>query len=66
MGYNIVEDPSRGVDGGKDLIVEETITHKDGSTQIIKWLVSCKHYAHSGTSVGDTDELNVKDAEIYQ
>ena len=61
MEYNIVEDPSRGADGGKDFVVEELFTQKDGSLQTIKWLVSCKHYAHSGKSISDTDELNVGD-----
>ncbi len=61
MGYNVVEDPSRGADGGKDLVVEEFLEQKDGSRQTIKWLVSCKHNAHSGKSVGDDDELNVGD-----
>ena len=27
----------------------------------MKWLVSCKHYAHSGNSVGRTDEEDILD-----
>jgi hypothetical protein len=58
FGFAILLDPSRGADGGKDLIVEE---HRVGplSDTRFKWLVSCKHYAHSGSSVTPDDERNV-------
>jgi hypothetical protein len=63
-GYNIIEDPSRGQDRGKDLIVEET-RRVNGKTDTIRWLVSCKHYAHNnkgkGKSVGVQDEPDIKD-----
>ena len=54
LGYRIVQDPDRGADGKKDLIVEEIIA---GITReyTIRWLVSCKHFAHSGNSVKDSD-----------
>ena len=58
MGYRIVEDPARGADGKKDLIVEEVLVGV-ASEQTIRWLVSCKHYAHSGRSVPDSDEINI-------
>ncbi len=58
LGYEIIEGPSRGADGGKDLIVAEKMTGILSSTQI-KWLVSCKHFAHSGKAVGTKDEIDI-------
>lgn len=60
LGYRIVQDPDRGADGKKDLIVDEVIK---GITleYTIRWLVSCKHYAHSGTAVKDCDEINISE-----
>lgn len=60
MGYRIIEDPSRGADGKKDLIVEEILTGV-AAEQTIRWLVSCKHFAHSGSSVRDSDEISISD-----
>lgn len=60
LGYEILQHPDRGADGKKDLIIQETRTGVSGTTKI-KWLVSCKHYAHSGKSVSDTDEPNILD-----
>lgn len=60
LGYRIVQDPDRGADGKKDMIVEEIIKGVT-SEYAIKWLVSCKHYAHSGHSVKDSDEINISD-----
>lgn len=60
MGYRVLTDPDRGADGGIDLIVEEKRTGVGGET-LIKWLVSCKHKAHSGNSVTPTDESNIRD-----
>lgn len=58
IGFEIEEPPSRGADGGKDLVVLEPL---EGITGITKrrWLVSCKHFAHSGKSVSDIDEPDV-------
>src|SRR6266702_3437162 len=58
IGFTILLDPSRGADGGKDLIVEE---HRVGplSNTRFKWLVSCKHLAHSSSSVTPDVERNV-------
>ena len=39
--------PARGADGGKDLIV--SFLEK-------RYIVSCKHFAHSGRSVTERDE----------
>lgn len=60
LGLNILQHPDRGADGKKDLIVAETRNGVAGKT-IIKWLVSCKHHAHSGKSVSDTDEPDILD-----
>ena len=59
-GYEIAENPSRGADGGKDLLVIESRIGISGITNI-KWLVSCKHKAHSGASVSPDDESNIRD-----
>ncbi|PPD17107.1 MAG: hypothetical protein CTY30_07665 [Methylocystis sp.] len=59
-GFNIVEGPDRGPDDGRDLIVEETRSGPGGKTSV-RWLVSCKHKAHSGGSVTPSDELNIRD-----
>jgi hypothetical protein len=58
LGFEIVQGPGRGPDLGKDLIVKETRPGIVGDTKV-KWLVSCKHFAHSGDSVGPDDEKNV-------
>ena len=52
--------PSRGPDGGRDLLVREQLK---GTlvTRPFTWLVSCKHYAGSGKSVGTGDESNITD-----
>ncbi len=60
LGFEILQHPDRGADGKKDLIVGEVRKGVGGKT-IIRWLVSCKHYAHSGKSVSDTDELDIND-----
>lgn len=58
MGYEIVDPPGRGADLGKDLIVAER-RKGIGRETAVRWLVSCKHKAHSGKSVGVDDELNL-------
>ena len=60
LGYKIVIDPNRGADGGVDVLVEEKRTGVGGET-VIRWLVSCKHKAHSGQSVTPQDEANIRD-----
>lgn len=59
-GFRIIEHPDRGADGGRDLIVEEDRLGP-GGTNVIRWLVSCKHKAHSGKSVTPADESNIRD-----
>ena len=58
IGYEIVERPSRGPDLGKDLLVRECRKGVGGQTTV-RWLVSCKHQAHSGRSVSLDDERNI-------
>lgn len=60
LGFEIIQHPDRGADGKKDLIIQES---RQGITGIskIKYLVSCKHYIHSGKSVSDTDEPDIND-----
>jgi len=58
IGYTTVEGPSRGPDGGKDLIVSESRKGVGGETRI-RWLVSCKHKAVSKKAVGVGDEPSI-------
>ena len=60
LGYRIIESPDRGADGKRDLIVDETLSGVN-SDVTLRWLVSCKHYASSGNSVKDSDEINISD-----
>ncbi len=60
MGFEILQRPHRGADGKKDIIVSEIRSGIENKTNI-KWLVSCKHYAHSGRSVNDQDEPDIGD-----
>ncbi len=60
MGYKIITDPDRGADGGVDLLIEEIRSGVGGETKI-RWLVSCKHKAHSGRSVTPNDDGNIND-----
>lgn len=60
LGFRIISQPNRGADGGKDILAEE-IQHGVLSTGTIKWLISCKHFAHSGQSVSEAHEQNITD-----
>jgi hypothetical protein len=53
----IEEGPDRGPDSGRDLIITES---RRGVLRAgnHKWLVSCKHYAHSNKAVPDKDEID--------
>ena len=55
LGFEIVEYPSRGPDGGKDGLV--AINGK-------RYVVSCKHYYGSGSSVGVSDEQSISDRVV--
>lgn len=56
VGGKIIKGPSRGADGGIDLCLET-----QENCNIVKKLVSCKHYAHSKESVGVNDEVDIRD-----
>lgn len=60
IGFKIVRRPDRGPDGKKDLIVSDTRKGVGGETTVT-WLVSCKHNAHAGNAVKDTDEEDIHD-----
>lgn len=60
MNLKIVSSPDRGADGGKDLICEEERIGPLGKSKI-RWIVSCKHKAHSGNSVTIQDEQDITD-----
>lgn len=57
--FEIVLDPSRGPDGGLDLKIRENTENG-----YFTWLVSCKHYAHSQSSIGTTIEQDILDRVI--
>lgn len=59
-GFQIIESPSRGADGGLDLKVKEVRSGIGGSIDVF-WLVSCKHFAHSGMAISPYYELNISD-----
>ncbi|MFH6959166.1 restriction endonuclease [Flavobacterium aquidurense] len=61
LGYEIISNPARGADNGKDLIVRELREGISGQKTIIDWLVSCKHYSHSGRSITPAVEQNIYD-----
>lgn len=60
QGFVIELDPSRGADGGKDLVVSEQVSGRL-HTRKFTWLVSCKHNATSGKAVGIDDEPNIRE-----
>lgn len=59
-GYVIEVGPSRGPDGGKDILVSEQL-RGIASSRKFTWLVSCKHNATSGSSVRPKDENDILD-----
>ncbi|NEI62158.1 restriction endonuclease [Rhizobium leguminosarum] len=59
-GFRVITHPDRGADGGRDLLLEEDRSGPGGTTTI-RWLVSCKHKAHSGSSVQPADDENIHD-----
>lgn len=60
MGFSIVDGPDRGADCGRDIIAVEARRGIVGQSQI-RWLVSCKHKAHSGEAVKLNDEEGITD-----
>lgn len=60
LGFFVLEDPDRGQDGGRDIIISEKRTGIINDTEI-RWLVSCKHKIHSGSAVNVSDEEDISD-----
>lgn len=60
LGLVVDVPPGRGPDGGRDILVKETLKGKLAS-QSFTWLVSCKHYATSGKAAGTEHETNITD-----
>lgn len=54
-GFKIRRGPARGPDGGRDLLVVESRIGVESEEEFV-WLVSAKHYAHSGSAVSAGDE----------
>ncbi len=63
LGYKIEQEPARGADGGIDIKVSDIRKGVSGET-IVYWLVSCKHYAHSGKSITKELEPDIIDRVI--
>lgn len=53
LGLTTDSPPDRGADGGKDLLMTETIKGPV-HTESFRWLISCKHTATSGVSISET------------
>lgn len=60
LGFTIIHHPDRGPDGGKDVLISEALTGIR-LPSVRKWLLSAKHLAHSGKSVREQDETNIRD-----
>ncbi len=58
LGFFIESSPDRGPDGGKDLLISETLKGRVGQYKF-NWLVSCKHNAVSNNSVNEAEEQNI-------
>ncbi len=58
LGFAVEMPPGRGADAGRDLLVVE---HLPGALNNypFRWVVSCKHRAHGGRSVGESEEQNI-------
>ncbi len=55
IGAKIVSEPTRGPDQKKDLIIEVESQDPLGNKSTLKYLVQCKHKAHSGKSVYENE-----------
>ena len=60
LGLTVEVPPTRGPDGGLDLLMREQLRGSLTSRQFT-WLVSCKHHATSEQAVGTNHELNITD-----
>jgi hypothetical protein len=54
LDYRILEKPAVGVDGGRDILVERSLKDVMGERKE-RVIVQCKHYAHSGKTIGDKE-----------
>lgn len=50
-----------GPDQGADIIAEEVIFDRLGTKQVRRYVVQCKHFAHSGKAVGRSDVTEIRD-----
>ena len=55
MGFTIEAQVARGPDLGKDIIATRTATDLAGFSETHRYLIECKHYAKSGSSVREAD-----------
>ncbi|MCA1370228.1 restriction endonuclease [Bradyrhizobium sp. BRP14] len=60
LGFVVEVPPGRGPDGGRDILIKETLQGRLAS-RTFTWLVSCKHYAGSGKAVGTDQEIGITD-----
>jgi len=58
MGWRILEKAGKGPDGGKDIIASRPEEHATGKIIERKYVIQCKHYAHSGKTVKGNDLNN--------
>src|ERR1700749_2065269 len=54
MGFRILEKPAVGTEGGRDVLIERTFKDSMGEKKE-RVVVQCKHHAHSGKAIGDSD-----------
>jgi hypothetical protein len=59
LGFEVIIGPGRGPDEGKDLVVEEKLEGILQKNIKFRWLVSCKHFAHSGKAVSHSLEPDI-------
>lgn len=55
LGWTIIKGAGKGVDGGRDIIASRSERTATGKTRVRKYVIQCKHYAHSGKSVNKND-----------
>jgi len=61
IGFFVESGPDRGADRGRDILVTEQLKGHIGKYRF-RWLVSCKHFAHSGKAVSaNSHEQNILD-----
>ena len=59
MGFYIESSPDRGADGGMDILASEEVVGRLHRYKF-RWVVSCKHFAHSKRAVNENEhERNI-------